>query len=61
MKVVGNHLLFPPIKFQSIWIPRARDIAKILSSASGGCGGQPLNSCLDEMSLLNQNWSRSSS
>ena len=61
MKVVGNHLLFPPIKFQSIWITRARDMTKILSSASGGRGGQPLSSCLDEMSLLNQNWSRSSS
>jgi len=39
MKVVGNHLIFPPIKFQSIWITRARDMAKILSSAVGGRGG----------------------
>jgi hypothetical protein len=60
MKVVGNHLFFLPIKFQSIWITRARDMAKLFSSASGGRGGQPLSSCLDEMSLLNQNWSRSS-
>ena len=35
MKVVGNHLIFPPIKFQSIWITRARDMAKILSSVVG--------------------------
>ena len=47
--VVGNHLLFPPIKFQSIWIIKARDMAKIPSSASGG---QSSSSCLDEMSLL---------
>jgi hypothetical protein len=39
MKVVGNHLIFPLIKVQSIWIIRARDMAKILSSAVGGCGG----------------------
>jgi len=39
MQVVGNHLIFPPINCQSIWITRARDIAKILSSASGGRGG----------------------
>jgi hypothetical protein len=39
MKVVGNHLIFPPIKFQSIWITRARNMAKILSSAVGGRGG----------------------
>jgi hypothetical protein len=39
MKVVGNHLIFPPIKFQSIWITRARDMAKLLSSAVGGRGG----------------------
>jgi len=39
MKVVGNHLIFPPIKFQSVWITRARDMATILSSASGGRGG----------------------
>jgi hypothetical protein len=39
MKVVGNHLIFLPIKFQSIWITRARDMAKILSSAAGGRGG----------------------
>jgi hypothetical protein len=39
MKVVGNHLIFLPIKFQSIWITRARDMAKILSSAVGGRGG----------------------
>jgi len=39
MKVVGNHLIFLPIKLQSIWITRARDMAKILSSAVGGRGG----------------------
>jgi len=39
MKLVGNHLIFLPIYFQSIWITRARDMAKILSSASGGHGG----------------------
>jgi hypothetical protein len=39
MKVVGNHLILSPIKFQSIWITRARDMAKILSSAIGGRGG----------------------
>jgi hypothetical protein len=39
IKVVGNHLIFPPITFQSIWITRARDMAKILSSAVGGRGG----------------------
>jgi hypothetical protein len=39
MQVVENHLIFPPINCQSIWITRARDIAKILSSASGGRGG----------------------
>jgi hypothetical protein len=39
MIVVGNHLIFPPIKFQRIWITRARDMAKILSSAAGGRGG----------------------
>jgi len=39
MNVVGNHLSFPPIKFQSIWITRARDMAKILSSVVGGRGG----------------------
>jgi hypothetical protein len=39
MKVVGNHLIFPPIQFQNIWITRTRDIAKILSSAAGGRGG----------------------
>jgi len=39
MKVVGNHLIFPPIKLQSIWIPRAHDMAKILSSVVGGRGG----------------------
>jgi len=39
VKVVGNHLIFLPIKFQSIWIARARDMAKILSSAVGGRGG----------------------
>jgi hypothetical protein len=49
LTVVGNHLLFPPIKFQSIWIIKARDMAKIPSSASGG---QSSSSCLDEMSLL---------
>jgi len=39
MNVVGNHLIFSPIKLQSIWITRARDMAKILSSAVGGRGG----------------------
>jgi hypothetical protein len=39
MKVVRNYLIFLPIKFQSIWITRARDMAKILSSAVGGRGG----------------------
>jgi len=39
IKVVGNHLLFPPTTFQSIWITTTRDMAKILSSASGGRGG----------------------
>jgi len=39
MKVVGNHLIFLPIKCQSIWITRAQDMAKILSSAVGGRGG----------------------
>jgi hypothetical protein len=39
MKVVGNHLIFFPIKCQSIWITRARDMAKILSSAVDGRGG----------------------
>jgi hypothetical protein len=39
MKVVGNHLIFLPIKFQSIGITRARDMAKILSSDVGGRGG----------------------
>jgi hypothetical protein len=39
MKVVGNHLIFLPITFQSIWITRARDMAKILSSVVGGRGG----------------------
>ena len=39
MIIVGNHLIFPPITFQSIWITRARDMAKILSSAAGGRGG----------------------
>jgi hypothetical protein len=52
MKVVGNHIIFPPIKFQSIWITRARDMANILSSAAGGRGGYPSSSCLDDMSLL---------
>jgi len=36
MKVVGNHLIFPHITFQSIWITSARYIA---SSAVGGRGG----------------------
>jgi hypothetical protein len=39
IKLVGNHLIFPPIYFQSIWITTAQDMAKILSSASGGHGG----------------------
>jgi hypothetical protein len=39
IKVVGNHLIFPPIKFQSIWITRARYMTKIMSSAAGGRGG----------------------
>jgi hypothetical protein len=37
--VVGNHLLFPPTTFQSIGITTTRDMAKILSSTSGGRGG----------------------
>ena len=49
IKVVGNHLLFPPINVQMIWITRPRDMAKIPSSASGG---QPSSSYLDEVSLL---------
>jgi len=52
MKVVGNHLIFPPIKYQSIWITRTQDMAKILSSAVGGRGEYTSISCLDEMSLL---------
>jgi len=39
MTVVVNHLIVLPIKFQSIWITRARDMATILSSAAGGRGG----------------------
>jgi hypothetical protein len=39
MKVVENHLILSPIQFQSIWITRARDMAKILSSAVSGRGG----------------------
>jgi len=39
MTVVCNHLIFQPIKCQSIWITRARDMAKLLSSAAGGRGG----------------------
>jgi len=39
MKVVGYHLILSPIKCQSIWITRARDMAKMLSSVVGGCGG----------------------
>jgi len=39
MKVVGNHLIFPQITFQSIWITSARDMATILSSVVGGRGG----------------------
>jgi hypothetical protein len=39
MQVVGNHLIFPPIQFQSIWMTKARDMAKLLSSAAGGRGG----------------------
>jgi hypothetical protein len=39
MKVVGNHLIFPPIKLQNILITITQDIAKILSSAGGGRGG----------------------
>jgi hypothetical protein len=52
IEFVGNHLFFLAIEVQSIWITRARDMAKILSSASGGRGGQPSSSCLDKMSLL---------
>jgi hypothetical protein len=52
IKVVVNYLLFPLINFQRIWITRARDMTKIPSSASGGSGGQPSCSYLDEMSLL---------
>jgi hypothetical protein len=39
IQVVGNPLIFPPIKCQSIWITRAQDMAKILSSAVGERGG----------------------
>jgi hypothetical protein len=39
MTVVGNHIIFPPIKFQSIWITRSLDMTKILSSTAGGRGG----------------------
>jgi len=39
MKVVGNHLKFPLINCQSIWITRTRDVATKLSSASGRRGG----------------------
>jgi hypothetical protein len=39
IKVVGNHLRFLPTIFESIWITKARDMAKIPSSASGGRGG----------------------
>jgi hypothetical protein len=39
MKVVGNHLIFPPITFQRIWMTKSRDMAKLLSSAAGGRGG----------------------
>jgi hypothetical protein len=39
MKIIGNHLILPPIKFQRISITRARAMAKILSSASGRRGG----------------------
>jgi hypothetical protein len=39
MQVVGNHLIFPPIKVQSMWMTKARDMAKLLSSAAGGRGG----------------------
>jgi len=39
MTGVGNHLIFPPITFQSIWITRARDMTNILSNAAGGRGG----------------------
>jgi hypothetical protein len=39
IKVVCNHLIFLPIKFQSIWMTKARDMAKLLSSAAGGRGG----------------------
>jgi hypothetical protein len=39
MKVVRNHLLFPAIIWQSIWITTTQNMSKILSSASGGRGG----------------------
>jgi len=39
MKVVGNHLIFLLINFQSIGMTRARDMAKRMSSASGGRDG----------------------
>ena len=39
MTVVGNCLLLPPTKFQSIWSTTTRDMSKILSSAAGGHGG----------------------
>jgi len=39
IKVVGNHLILPPIKYQRIWSTTARDMSTILSSAAGGRGG----------------------
>jgi hypothetical protein len=36
MKVVGNHLIFPPIKFYVIWPSRTPDMGKILSSVWAG-------------------------
>jgi len=39
MKVVGNCFFLPPIKFQNIWITKARNMTKLLSSAAGGRGG----------------------
>jgi len=38
MKVVLNCLIFPPAKFDVIWITIDRDMTKILSSTSGGRG-----------------------
>jgi hypothetical protein len=38
IKVVVNHLILPPTKYQSIWNITAQDMSKIQSSAAGGRG-----------------------